>query len=79
MTQNNTYNLVSQSNQSTVVAQYPFDTVRETSYQSEAELEKAFIKQLEAQAYEYLKITKEADLVDNLRVQLEKLNSIKIF
>jgi type I restriction enzyme, R subunit len=77
MTQNNTYNLVTENNQSTVVAEYPFDTVRETSYQSEADLEKAFVKQLESQAYEYLPITKEADLVDNLRMQLEKLNSIK--
>jgi type I restriction enzyme, R subunit len=76
MPQTNTYNLVSENNQSTVVAEYAFDTVRDSSYQSEAELEKAFIKQLEAQAYEYLKITKEADLVTNLRTQLEKLNSI---
>jgi type I restriction enzyme, R subunit len=76
MSQNNSYNLVVENNQSTVVAEYPFDSIRETAYQSEAELEKAFIKQLEAQAYEYLKITKEADLITNLRIQLEKLNSI---
>jgi type I restriction enzyme, R subunit len=75
MSQNN-FNLVTESNQSTVVTQYLFDTVRESAYQSEGELEKAFIAQLEAQAYEYLKITKEEDLINNLRVQLEKLNSI---
>jgi len=39
-----------------------------------AELERAFIEQLESQAYEYLPITSEADLVLNLRKQLEKLN-----
>jgi len=44
------------------------------SYQSEAELEKAFIKQLQEQAYEYIKITNEEDLIFNLRKQLEKLN-----
>jgi type I restriction enzyme, R subunit len=76
MTQNNNYNLVAENNQSTVIAHYPFDSKRESSYQSEDQLEKAFIKQLEAQAYEYLKITKEADLIENLRIQLEKLNSI---
>jgi len=44
-------------------------------YQSEAELERAFIKQLETQAYEYLNITSENELVLNLRKQLEKLNN----
>ena len=39
-----------------------------------AELERAFIEQLQSQAYEYLPITAEADLVLNLRKQLEKLN-----
>lgn len=69
------YNLVSQNPESTVVAQYERGTmVREVPYQSEAELERAFIKQLETQAYEYLALTSEADLVLNLRKQLEKLN-----
>ena len=64
------------SNESTVVAEFLPDGVRETSYQSEAELEKAFIKQLQLQAYEYLPLTSEADLVANLRLQLEILNKI---
>ena len=50
------------------------DRVRETAYQSEADLEKAFIKQLQLQAYEYLPITSETDLTANLRRQLEQLN-----
>ena len=62
------------SNESTVVAEFLPDRVRETAYQSEAELEKAFIKQLQLQAYEYLPITSEADLTANLRRQLERLN-----
>jgi type I restriction enzyme R subunit len=64
------------SNESTVVAEFLPDRVRETAYQSEAELEKAFIKQLQLQAYDYLPLTSEADLVANLRLRLEALNKI---
>jgi len=71
---NNKYNLVAENPQSTVVGEYIADSVRVAHYQSEADLERAFIKQLETQAYEYLPITSEADLVINLRKQLEKLN-----
>ena len=74
---NNKYNLVAENPQSTVVAEYYklADRVRDgVSYQSEADLERAFIAQLKTQAYEYLPITSEADLVLNLRKQLEKLN-----
>lgn len=50
------YNMVAQSAKSTVVAQYIPDVsmVRDAGYQSEAELERSFIKQLESQAYEYV-------------------------
>lgn len=75
MSTNNKYNLVAENTQSTVVSEYTPDDVRVAHYQSEADLEKAFIKQLETQAYEYLKIASEDDLVLNLRKQLEKLNS----
>ncbi len=64
------------SNESTVVAEFLFEGVRETAYQSEAELEKTFIQQLQVQAYEYLPITSETELLSNLRRQLEKLNNI---
>ena len=69
--------MVAENTESTVVAEYKqlVSQVRETSYQSESELEQAFIKQLQSQAYEYLRINKESDLVDNLRTQLEKLNN----
>jgi len=75
MQTNNKYNLVAENSQSTVVAEYIPDEKRVAQYQSEADLERAFIKQLETQAYEYLKITSENDLVLNLREQLEKLNN----
>lgn len=74
MSTNNKYNLVAESPQSTVVAEYIPDAKRVSNYQSEAELESAFIKQLETQAYEYLSITSENDLVLNLRKQIERLN-----
>jgi len=71
------YEPIAVSAESTVVAEFVPDASRETSYQSEADLERAFIKLLQGQAYEYLRITSEADLVANLRSQLETLNSIE--
>lgn len=72
---NNQYNMVAENPQSTVVSEYTPVYRTATSYQSEAELERAFIQQLQEQAYDYLAIHSEEDLVQNLRVQLEKLNS----
>ncbi len=74
--ENNKYNLIAENPQSTVVAEYkPLDNrVRDPSYQSEAQLEQAFVEQLESQAYEYLKISSEEDLITNLRKKLEELN-----
>src|SRR3989339_135886 len=74
MPNNKKYNLVAENPQSTVVAEYTPPYEREARYQSEAELERAFIEQLKLQAYDFLSITSEADLVLNLRKQLEKLN-----
>ncbi len=71
------YDPIAVSNVSTVVAQYiPDSQVRETTYQSEDALEREFIKQLERQAYEHLRITSEEHLVSNLKVQLEALNGL---
>ena len=64
------------SDESTVVAEYVPEETRETVYQSEAALENALIAQLKKQAYEYLPISSEADLVANLRQQIEALNGI---
>ena len=69
--------LLSQNTQSTVVAEYERpNKERETGYQSEAELEREFIAQLQRQGYEYLPIHNEKELIANLRKQLEKLNDI---
>lgn len=75
--QKTTYKSISENNQSTVVAEYTPENKRSSSYQSEAELERAFIEELKNQAYEYLTITKEDGLALNLRAQLEKLNNFK--
>jgi len=74
---NKNYDIVAQNSESTVVSEYIPESKLAEGYQSEAELEKEFIKQLQTQAYEYLKFTKEEDLVSNLRTQLEKLNNYK--
>ena len=57
-----------------MVARFDPATSEGSAYQSEAELEAALVAQLQDQAYEYVPITSEADLVANLRVQLEALN-----
>lgn len=68
-------NIVVQNPQSTVVAQFTPSAKRAEHYQSEDALEKEFVAQLQSQAYEYLQIHQEADLVINLRKQLEDLNN----
>ncbi len=65
---------MSENPQSTVVAEYTPAYRTAKTYQSEAELERTFIEQLQSQAYDYLPLTSEADIVRNLRDQLEKLN-----
>lgn len=50
--------------------------VRETAYQSEAELERQLIENLVAQGYEFIKIKSGDDLYGNLKLQIEKLNNV---
>jgi len=69
------YNIVVSSNESTVVAEYIPEFSAEVVYQSEADLERGFIRQLQAQGYEYLQIHNEDALIANLRRQLELLNA----
>ena len=64
------------SSESTVVAEFEADPAEATRYQSESALEAELIRLLREQAYEYLPIASEADLVANLRAQLEALNHI---
>ncbi|TQJ49345.1 type I restriction endonuclease subunit R [Phycicoccus sp. SLBN-51] len=64
------------SSGSTVVTEFTPDDATEAAYQSEADLEREFIGLLQSQAYEYLPIVSEMELVANLRKQLEVLNGI---
>lgn len=68
------YNIIAESQEYTVVSEYDHVATPAESFQSEADLEKEFIRLLGEQGYEYLPIHTEADLVSNLRAQLEKLN-----
>ena len=70
------YEQIVVSAESTVVAEFVPDSSSDVAYQSEADLERDFIKLLQSLAYEYLPITSDAQLLANLRAQLEQLNSI---
>lgn len=70
-----TLNIIAASNESTVVTEYIPENKKSSSYQSETELEKEFIRMLTEQGYEYLQIHTEKDLIANLRTQLERLNA----
>ena len=68
------YNIIAESQEYTVVSEYDHVATPAENYQSEADLEKEFIRLLQEQGYDYLHIHTEADLISNLRGQLEKLN-----
>lgn len=71
------FNIVAETNENTVVTEYEPVKVRTDQYQSEAALEKEFIRMLCDQGYEYLSIHTEKDLIANLRTKLEELNNYK--
>ena len=68
------YNIIAESQEYTVVSEYDHVATPAESYQSEADLEREFIRLLQEQGYDYLPIHTETDLISNLRAQLEKLN-----
>ena len=69
------FNIVAETNENTVVTEYEPVKRRSDQYQSEADLEKEFIRLLCEQGYTYLPIHTEEDLISNLRKQLETLNN----
>ena len=71
------FNIVAETNENTVVTEYEPVKVHADQYQSEAALEKEFIRMLCDQGYEYLSIHTEKDLIANLRTKLEELNNYK--
>lgn len=68
------YNVVLSTDEATVVAEYNPEKQNRKQYQSEAELEDAMIKQLQAQGYEYLELHTPQEMVDNLRICMQELN-----
>lgn len=68
------FNIVAATSENTVVTEYEPVRTRSDSYQSEAALEKEFIRLLCEQGYDYLPIHTEVDLITNLRAKLEELN-----
>ena len=68
------FNIIAATTENTVVTSYEPVKNRSDSYESEAALEREFISLLTQQGYEYLPIHQEADLIANLRRQLEELN-----
>ncbi|EMZ7505216.1 type I restriction endonuclease subunit R [Campylobacter upsaliensis] len=67
--------LLAQNTTSTIAVEFTPSKRQNSSYQSEAQLEKELIATLQAQGYEYAKITDEKSLESNLRTKLEELNS----
>jgi len=70
------YNMLISTLESTVVTEYVKEDMPVYTYQSEADLEREFIKNLQNQGYEYLNIHNEEELILNLKDKLEKLNNI---
>ena len=69
------FNIVVQSSECTVVSEYKPESKRSEAYQSEADLEREFIKLLGEMSYEYLPLHNEKELILNLRKKLEELNN----
>ena len=70
------YKIILEQEHSTVMAHYDIPKKDGEGYQSEARLERELIEQLQKQGYEAVKVRNEADLLKNLRKQLEKLNDV---
>jgi len=65
------------TSENTVVAELDSKASKAKAYESELELEAAFIELLKDQAYSYLYIRDEKSLIANLKVQIEKLNKVE--
>lgn len=65
------------TSENTVVAEVDPHFSKAKGYESESQLEAAFIELLQGQAYEYLNVTDDSGLIANLKEQLEKLNKVE--
>lgn len=72
------YKPVAESNSFIVLDKYTQEWKVVESYQSEGDLEREFIQDLQNQGYEFLSgLTKPEDLLANVREQLQALNNVK--
>ncbi len=72
------YKTIVESNNFIVLDKYTRDSMVCETYQSEYDLEREFIQDLQNQGYEYLLEVKNPDtLLKNVRVQLQALNSVQ--
>jgi type I restriction enzyme R subunit len=74
----NKFDIIIENIDSTVVSSYESKRVRQTEYQSEADLENALIKQLKNQGYEYLNAKTPNELILNLRSTIRKIKQLYI-
>lgn len=71
------YDLISENEESTVVAEFEKGFfAAEAPYMSESNLKDQFVAQLGMQAYDFLPVSTEEELIANLRKQLEQLNGV---
>ncbi|STO61659.1 type I restriction-modification system [Haemophilus aegyptius] len=72
------YKTIAESNNFIVLDQYnKFVEESNAGYQTERSLEREFIRDLQAQGYEYLQgLNNHDELIKNLRVQLQRLNNV---
>ena len=70
-------NVIAENPNSTVVSDYIPSKRTASDYQSEKDLERECIALLQTNGYEYLNITHNDELVQNLRNQIERLNGIR--
>lgn len=72
------YNVIVEQENVTVMSSYTPLPREERGGQSEEELELSFIKQLTEQGYEYVNITSEAQMISNLRKEIDRLNGLTL-
>ena len=72
------YKTIAESNNFIVLDQYnKFVEEPNAGYQTEGNLEREFIRDLQAQGYEYLQgLNNHGELIKNLRIQLQQLNNV---
>lgn len=70
------YRMIAETRESTVLAEYEPEERGRSAYESEEALERAFIRQLTEQGYEYAEIHDGEALRANLRRQIERLNGL---